>query len=208
MREQHPFLANEIKIKLIDYLVEKYHTPLLGNELLFSKNRRRADIVLLRNNKTIAFEIKGDSDDVRRLSGQIKDYLSTFDKVNIICTRRLLKKILLLVPHSVGIILFDNEFKTLRKAKTSAKNTKQNLVFFMKKQELLKIFKTGQNHDTTDEIRKKVTSKYSLSDIRKAAFLSLKVRLTPISKLFLQDKGMVTVKDDLLSLTGEIGPLR
>lgn len=208
MARDNLFLANEIKIKLLDTLLKKYTNPILSNELLFSKNRRRADIVLLKNNKIVAFEIKGDTDDTRRLSLQIKDYLLTFDEVNIICTEKYLKNISHLIPKSVGIIIFNGRFKPLRKAKVNMRVTKENLVFFMKKNELLRNFKLGTAHDTTDEIRKKVIQTVPLKTIKKIAFISLKKRLAPISKLFLKDKGLTTINDDLLTLTGEIGPIR
>ncbi|WP_440255272.1 sce7726 family protein [Candidatus Avelusimicrobium sp.] len=208
MQKNNLFLANEIKINLIDLLVKKHLNPVLGNELLFSKNKRRADIVLLNNNKIIAFEIKGDTDDTRRLSSQIRDYLSTFDEINIICTKKHLKRITCLIPNSVGMIIFDGKFKSIRKAKKNTRVTKENLIFFMRKSELLKNFKIGTTQDTTDEIRNKVARKCPLKTIKRVAFLSLQKRLTPISKLFLKDKGVVTINDDLLTLTGEVGPIR
>lgn len=205
---KNKILANKIKTNLIDCLVKKYANPILSNELLFSKNKRRADIVLLKNNKIIAFEIKGDTDDTRRIPGQIRDYLLTFDEINIICTKKHFKSISCLIPNSVGIIIFDGNFRTIRKAKTNKKATKENLIFFMKKSELLKNFKLGTAQDTTDEIRKQIVKKIPLKTIKKVVLFSLKKRLIPLSKLFLKDKGLATINDDLLTLTGEIGPLR
>ena len=78
----------------------------------------------------------------------------------------------------------------------------------MKKSELLKNFKLGTAQDTTDEIRKQIVKKIPLKTIKKVVLFSLKKRLIPLSKLFLKDKGLATINDDLLTLTGEIGPLR
>lgn len=207
MTNDKTFLANEIKVRLIDSLVKTNRSPVLSNELLFSKNKRRADLVLLKNKRTISFEVKGDSDDTRRLISQIKDYVSAFDEVNIVCTPKLLKRIVNIVPKSVGIIIFDGKFKIIRKANIN-KVTKEALVFFMKKNELLKTFKVGNSDDTTDEVRKKVVKKIGLKNVKKAAFISLYKKLSPISKLFLKDRGCSTVNDDLLTLTGEVGPIR
>ncbi len=208
MGTKHHFLANEIKTKLIDFLITKHKQPMLANELLFSKNKRRADLVLLKHNKIIAFEIKGDTDDTRRLLPQIKDYIQTFDEVNIVCTERLFRQISSIIPRSVGIIRFDGKFKNIRRATVNKKISKGNLVYFMKKNELLKRFSLGCSKQTTDEIRQKIVKNKSLIEIKKAALHTLQKKIAPTSKLFLRERGTATVNDDLLTLTGEIGPIR
>jgi|LQAB01.1.fsa_nt_gi hypothetical protein len=39
--------ANEIKIKFINWLLDKNTNAILSNELLFSENKKRADLVML-----------------------------------------------------------------------------------------------------------------------------------------------------------------
>ena len=71
--------ANEIKIAFIKWLLNKYPKSIIGNEVLFSVNQYRADILQILSNKTYAFEIKSDSDNVEGINEQLHNYMTTFD---------------------------------------------------------------------------------------------------------------------------------
>jgi 16S rRNA C967 or C1407 C5-methylase (RsmB/RsmF family) len=72
--EQKEYLsADDIKIRLLDYLTQKNKNAVFANEVLFSQNKRRADLVRLLNKTLTAFEIKGDLDNTSKLRKQISD---------------------------------------------------------------------------------------------------------------------------------------
>ena len=164
--------ANEIKIKFIDWLLDNNEGAILSNELLFSKNKRRADLVLLLKNQTISFEIKGDLDNLKCLQQQLKDYLITFDEVNIVCTNKLFKKICDLSPKRVGIILFDKKFKTIRSAKINKKLSKISLIQFCKPNAISKFLNKNQKHLPTEEMRAIAANKLTLKVLYIAGGLS------------------------------------
>ncbi|MCA6070641.1 MAG: sce7726 family protein [Endomicrobium sp.] len=88
--EQKEYLsADDIKIRLLDYLTQKNKNAVFANEVLFSQNKRRADLVRLLNKTLTAFEIKGDLDNTSKLRKQISDYINTFDKVFVITTKKI-----------------------------------------------------------------------------------------------------------------------
>ncbi|MDR0800525.1 MAG: sce7726 family protein [Endomicrobium sp.] len=203
--------ANEIKIKFIDWLLDNFDNNedvILSNELLFSKNKRRADLVLLSKNQTISFEIKGDLDNVKNLRQQLKDYLITFDEVNIVCTNKLFKRIYNLAPKRVGIILFDKKFETIRSAKINKKLSKISLIQFCKSNAISKFLNKNQKYLSTEEMRAIAANKLTLKDVKNLSYQSLIKKINPIYKIFLKDKGKFTIKEDLLNLVGEIKAIR
>ncbi|MDR0820182.1 MAG: MmcB family DNA repair protein [Endomicrobium sp.] len=208
MNDNKLLSANEIKIRSIDWLLEENKNAILSNELLFSKNKRRADIVMLLENQVISFEIKGDLDNVKNLQQQLKDYLRTFDKVNIICTNKLFNRIYNLVPKRVGIVLFDKEFKIIRSAKINKKLSKNSLIQFCKYNVLLKFLNKNQKHLSTEEMRIIVAKKLALNSVKELSYQSLTRKITPLYKIFLKDRGKFTIKEDLLNLAGEIKAIR
>ncbi len=89
----------------------------IGAEVLFSANRRSADLLIL-SQEFHALEIKGYYDDPRKLEGQLDDYHKTFDKVSVITTPKHLNRITKIIKPYTGLILFDGEtFKIIRLAR-------------------------------------------------------------------------------------------
>lgn len=199
--------ANTIKLEFIKWLLKKEKDIILGNEVLFSIYQKRADLLMIKKNKTYAYEIKSDRDNLKDIQEQLSEYLSSFDYTTLIITPKFEKNILNSIDNKIGIYVIDNnKIRILKRPLMSRKQDKNNLLQFLHKNELTKL------------LNKKGLSKYSVFDLRKIALkeipiklikeLSTKVlylRYSNLFNLFVFDtKGENITIDDLKSLTGNI----
>ena len=97
--------ADDIKIKFIAWILQNDQDAIIGHEVLYSQNQRRADLVVIKQDLMYALEIKSDIDTINRLNDQIKDYLSTFDFVSVITTSKHIKEIRSKLNKKVGIFI-------------------------------------------------------------------------------------------------------
>ena len=104
--------ANEIKIIFIKWLLDQYPKSTIGNEVLFSINQCRADILQLLDNKTYAYEIKSDSDNLENINEQLNNYLETFDYTYLVITSKYTNNQIDAINENVGVYLInkDKEF--------------------------------------------------------------------------------------------------
>jgi len=199
--------ADDIKIKFIAWILQNDQDAIIGHEVLYSQNQRRADLVVIKQDLMYALEIKSDIDTINRLNDQIKDYLSTFDFVSVITTSKHIKEIRSKLNKKVGILVVsDNDIKIIRRPKRQKRLSKQNLCEFLSRQSLLKLLKKkGISRFSMFELRKLATQLICLNDLRKEAISTLYSRYKILFELFRKDvKHQEVSKDDLISLTGNI----
>ena len=205
--------AELIKTKTIRWLLkgnldfDKSHDT-ITTEVLFSINRRKADLLII-SNKTHALEIKSDSDDLRKLKLQLNDYCKTFDKVSVITTIKNISRIKRIIPRNTGLILLNNEkFKIIKTAKINKKLNKHSLLMFLPKIELFNLCASKNIRElSTDELRNKLSHQLNISEIRAAAYLFIKKRYHKLFKFLLRDTEGKIVWDDLRGLCGKIDEL-
>jgi predicted SpoU family rRNA methylase len=209
--EQKEYLsADDIKIRLLDYLTQAQENKnaVFANEVLFSQNKRRADLVYLLNETLTAFEIKSDLDNTNKLRKQISDYINTFDKVFVITTKKNLNQVTSKIKFkNVGILLYDGDFREMQEAKTN-KVKKRDLVCIIDKNTLLRELKLKNRNISIDKIRNIAVKKIQLSQLKKISYDKLYTRYVQLFELFEKDRMKNTTIDDLLNLTGSIGNLR
>lgn len=91
------------------------------NELGLDHGRCRADIAVV-NGRLVGYEIKSDSDSLKRLAEQVRAYSAVFDRALIVVGERHVESVQRLVPKWWGVILSSRgprgaiHFQTLRKA--------------------------------------------------------------------------------------------
>jgi hypothetical protein len=91
------------------------------NELGLDHGRCRADIAVV-NGRLVGYEIKSDSDSLKRLAEQARAYSAVFDRAFIVVGERHVESVQKLVPKWWGVILSSRgprgaiHFQTLRKA--------------------------------------------------------------------------------------------
>ncbi len=199
--------ANEIKIIFIKWLLKKYPSGIIGNEVLFSSNQYRTDILQIINNKMHAYEIKSDSDNLENIEQQLQNYLETFDYTSLIFTEKYSNEKINKIDNLVGLYLItkDKKIKKIRQAKISNQIKKENLLCFLHKKELINILnEKGLSQLSVFELRKNAR-KIPLNIIKTASIDILAHRYSKLLKLFMLDtNGQVITEDDLKSLTGNI----
>ena len=99
------------------WLLKKYkNINLMASGLPFLKAKRMADLISLNGNNLIAYEIKTARDNLRRIDGQIADYLLTFDYFYLVLDKKFKKEIARFEAKRIGIILHDcGKFTLIKK---------------------------------------------------------------------------------------------
>ena len=199
--------ANEIKILFIKWLLENSPNSIIGNEVLFSNNLYRADILEIIKNKTIAYEIKSDSDNLDCIDEQLKNYIETFDYTYLVFTEKYSLDKLKSLNEYVGLYLINKcgGIELIRKAKLSKYIIKKNLLYFLHKKELIDLLnKKGLSAKSVFELRS-LCEKFALKKIKQKSIETLSCRYYKLLNLFLHDTdGKNITIDDLTSLTGNL----
>jgi len=205
--------AEKIKVRIIEWLLEGHldfdiARDSIGLEVLFSRNRRRADMLIV-SNEFHALEIKGDLDNLSKLPTQLNDYSNTFDKTSMVITTKHLKNIRQLLPRYTGIVLFEKKsLQIIRKATLRKRLDKESLLMFMGKVQLGKLLNIKNVAKySTDELRFIASEKLSLLLIRHEAYSLLRGKHKKRFDLFLYDKGSSVITDDLSSLYGDVNEI-
>ena len=199
--------ANQLKVKFIEWLIKNNKDIVIGNEVLFSENKCRADIVMLKNNKIFAYEIKSDSDNFLDFDEQILNYISTFNYTYLVMTQKHVKQLEKFSHYNIGIYIYrDGTFVHIQKPILSKQILKSNLLEFLRKPELLSLInKSGYSKYSVFTLRNMIAKRCSIKKIQEACYSSLKSRYAILYDLFLADtsKDSITI-EDLKSLTGNI----
>ncbi len=201
--------ANQLKVEFIKWLISKYGNDniVVGNEVLFSTNKCRADILMLKNNKTYAYEIKSDSDNFIEIEEQLTQYLSTFNYTYLVVTNKHKNQIERISNFNMGIILYTNPgFTLVKKPTLSTQILRENLVEFLPKTELKNLLKIPHyNKLSIFKYRKIVAKKCSKSRIQEQSYFTLFNRYSRLFDLFKHDISKDTILiEDLKTLTGNI----
>lgn len=180
----------------------------IGAEVLFSVNKRRADLLILSRNFH-ALEIKGDFDNLDKLKAQLDDYHKTFDKVSLVITPKHLAKVRKIIKPSTGLILFNaGDLTVYRVAKKCKRLNKLSLLTFLHKTNMLPLLKTQQAYKlSTDDLRTLVAQKLTTKKIREISYFYLKNQYRELFRLFHKDVGDNFLWDELKGLCGKINKL-
>lgn len=195
--------ADIIKTKVIDYLIEKFDSVVIGDEVKYGISRKVVDLLALYKGETYAIEIKSAKDDLRRLPEQISEYSKIFDHTLIFTTIDHLPKIKQVTKAKVSIFEFgaDNtiEGRLLEKRNNILKNemlATMNASFIRKSLNI-------SNFKDSDDIRKKAM-RYSKDDIHTLLYGYFMEKCSASYKLFLEERDNKTEVDDLIILSNRL----
>lgn len=151
-------LNNEkyIKALFIDYLFKTIKPQdVIGSEIMFGSRKGIADLIFLSEGLTIAYEIKAQNDDFRKMKYQLQDYNKSFDYVYLITTENHFSKAKIDVPDNNGIILIYNDYsiKVLRKSKQNFNLSSDELLSTMTMKFILKKFALSYNKLNSVQLR-------------------------------------------------------
>jgi hypothetical protein len=207
------YKAEDIKIRVIKWLIEgnlsfNAEKDSIGTEVLFSNNKRKADLLVL-SKELHALEIKGDYDNLKKLKNQLNDYHKTFDRVSVVVALKHLSKIYRIIKPYTGLIVFDKESLSIaRCAKLQKRLNKRSLLAFLSKPELNRLLKVDNNKQlSTDELRHIIAKKLTLREIQNRVHLILKKRYGELFRLFLKDTCGNITSDYLRGLCGKVEKL-
>ncbi|QTE81017.1 sce7726 family protein [Shewanella algae] len=202
-------LEQEIKASLINYLRRKSNGLFDGvivNEFVFDNFKRRADLLIVKNDKLYSFEIKSEFDDLSRLDGQVAQYLKYFDKVTIVAASKHIEQVVQSTPSNVAVLELKsvNNFKVVRRGKLSSRPSKNFLLNLLKIKEL-KAFARKFNIDIGNGERSSMVANLlsvSNSDIKKYVSSCISSRYKYSSEAFklLCDENIVK-EDDIRYLS-------
>ena len=196
--------AKHIKTRLIDYLLENYETEIIGLEVPYLFGYRRADLVTIIDNKTVAFEIKSELDSLSKLPAQIGDYIDVFNEVYVVLAEKYKRSsIVSKLPQKVGIYYIDKNNKILlqRKAKEQKILNPDKLVYFFKKEEMIRLNNINSNFSLR-KTREKFLKQNSIKNIVEYSKNILRDKYQEQFRTFINEKGKYTLKEDLHLLTG------
>ena len=204
------YSADEQKRKLIQWLLNGGFSfdpqyDAIGNEVLFSQARRRADLLVL-SDSFHAIEIKGDSDNLTKLPEQLADYRITFDKVSVATTPKHIRRVRKIIPASVGIILVEApDIEIIRKASLNRRLDKNSLLMFLDKKNLLRLLTTKNRLLSVGEMRNMIAQKATTEMIRKVAYMRLHGIYSKLSQRFFSEiKGYPLLLDEIRSLSASV----
>ena len=168
--------AQEIKALLIDQLIDgRFDGVVLGAEVPFIAGKRWADVLVVDNAHTRAFEIKSALDSLDKLKDQTTDYLDTFDFTTLVVSEMHLKEARRLVTDYVGIIVLKENgvLESIYAPKQRLRQKKEHLLNFLWRDDLIKAIRKKQpisgNVPEAFYLRKKVMELYSTPEIRNMA---------------------------------------
>ena len=194
----------KIKTLLIDKIIkdnQKINNYIICSEVPFLSGKRWADLIVLKKDKIIAYEIKSELDSLKKLPEQIKDYSNTFDKVYLVLSKKFKK--IPSIPQNIGLLKFENEKLSEQKdAKTQRKLKKENLSYFLWKQDLQK-YVINKDKNEINRMRNTFVNKYKLEKIKKLAISCLRERYEKRFELFLHDRNTKTHLEDLYLLSSK-----
>lgn len=132
--------ANQMKVRLIDFLLNNTESELIASEVSFYQGYRKADLVQLSDSAVTAYEIKSDKDNLVSLSEQMEDYLNTFSFCYLVVAEKHLESARKILPTKVGLIVISDQVVSLvRKPKENKRLSKHSLALALPSQKLLSI---------------------------------------------------------------------
>ncbi|WP_457561482.1 sce7726 family protein [Caminibacter pacificus] len=169
--------ANEIKKALIKFLEKKYVDKTITSEVgvLWNNTYKIADIVLA-NGHTIAFEIKSEADNLKRLSSQIEAFKQYFDYVYIVYWRDKFK--INNIDEKIGLIECfelkgEIKFKIIKKAYINNLNEKNLINFFWRNELRFLISSYFNENQLIKKNEKDKMSNFLLSKLNKREILKI-----------------------------------
>lgn len=193
-------LAEDIKCKIVDYILAKYPNAIIGNEIMYGTTRKVVDLLCILDNQTIAIEIKSDSDNIYRLPGQLNEYSKVFDKITVVTTLSKQSKVAKMLPSNIGHIVIRGESVTEIKASENiCKHNKREMLYSITSSFLKDYFHLNYNLHS-DDVRK-LLEKMDVSTIHDALIKFFTLKIQKSFNYFIEDRGRISNSDDIPTLS-------
>lgn len=193
----------------IEYILNEEISPLKGvsaiaGEVPFLDFVRRADLIVITDDKTIAIEVKSSSDNLTTAAEQSIDYCNVFEEVYFAINEIHYPEITLHVPRSVGIIIERNgTFELKRKATLKKRINKYLALSILNTKDLERISRSAGLHKknlSSLDMRLYLSENLNIEQTKEAIRVSLLCIAQKGFKLFKSEIGETVHSDDLLYL--------
>lgn len=194
--------ANQIKAIFIDFLLNQEKGSIIGSEIMFAYKKLLADLILLNKGNIIAYEIKAQHDDFRKIEYQLAEYNKVFDYVSLITTEKHFLKAKKCIPSQNGIIVISRELdiEKYREPKLNSYIRKEELLNTMTIRFIQEYFKLPRNNLDAIKVRKLAQNK-ELAEIKTALYSFLYKRISVRFSNFILEKGEITHYEDIALLS-------
>ena len=212
MKINNPF-EKKLKRSVLEHLYKKGildEKAIVINELTIDSFSRRADLVVIKNGKMIAYEIKSDADSLNRLSGQMDKYLDYFDKVVVVTTSKHTPNILNSINEKIEVWeIADDKVILKKRGKLKRVENKEKYLDLLKVHEMKKmahLFQIKLEGKNKQEVRKNIIkglSGISFEKLKAFTINAISNRYALTSNLFIENillrKKVILSDIDLLS---------
>ena len=191
--------AEYIKTSVIDWLLKRYPSVIIGNEVMYGFKRKVVDLLAIIDNKTYAIEIKSASDNLNRLSSQIAEYNKIFDRVIVFTVPSHLNGISQFICEGIGLYVIDKTIKRVRSSHINRNLDKLEMLYSMSSEYLKKLYPQHKNLNS-DEIRLQLINekKTVVHQLLISFYLQ---RLSERFSFFMKERGEYTLVDDIPTLS-------
>ena len=202
MKEYGLNSAEYIKCLFIDFLLSKGEDLIIGNEFMYGIKRKVVDLVVLKNKKIIAIEIKSNSDNLKRLEEQILEYKKIFDYILIVTTEKHLNKIREVTPSSIGIYAIKNDLiiNKIHSPHIQKNKDKTEMLYSINAKYLSKLDHYNLRKYNADEVRN-MYKKRRVSNIQEILLKYIIEKYKERYYLFISERGIQTHIEDLCILS-------
>ncbi|MDT8880104.1 sce7726 family protein [Halomonas saccharevitans] len=191
----------EIKIILVKHIMEEHQEYTLGAEVPFQFGERRADIALLESGYLSAFEIKGSSDNVKRLGYQTESYKKFFDYCFIVCEKENLNEVRKSIPREFGIMLAENKkIIKVRKSKHFKMHDKLSLASTLSATKLRKL-NSNNKSKSKSELCENLAKGKKVGEIRNISRMDFEEKYGVVSRILRQETTSTINADDIYTIT-------
>ena len=196
--------ADEIKIIVIEYLIERYPGIIIGNEVMYGTSRKVVDLLVLYQGETYAIEIKIDKDNLRRLPEQLKEYSLIFDHTIVFTHSKYKKEVLSLVQQRVSVYeVLNGNINKVKSFNSANRTIKREMVYSVSSVFLRRFLPTAKKIDS-DMIRMRIIRTYNKKEIHNIFYQFLEEKMVNGFKLFLHERNERNSVDDLSLLSARL----
>ncbi|MBW4762900.1 sce7726 family protein [Prevotella melaninogenica] len=196
--------ADEIKIIVIEYLIERYPGIIIGNEVMYGTSRKVVDLLVLYQGETYAIEIKSDKDNLRRLPEQLKEYSLIFDHTIVFTHSKYKKEVLSLVQQRVSVYeVLNGNINKVKSFNSTNRTIKREMVYSVSSVFLRRFLPTAKKIDS-DMIRMRIIRTYNKKEIHNIFYQFLEEKMVNGFKLFLHERNERNSVDDLSLLSARL----
>ncbi|MEI7761587.1 MAG: sce7726 family protein, partial [Thermoleophilia bacterium] len=186
--EESPVNDEAIREWLLPFLVRRGGRPL--NEISLASNNTRIDVVAMLDGTLCGFEIKSESDTLKRLPAQAKRYKRYFRKLILVVAEGHLEKARELLPGYWGLwvvhssasgVEIVHEAAPARSPKQNRHQKPEPLAYLMRKAELIDLLGSGDpgagyETMTRKELARECAERFTIEEIELAVFEALHLR--------------------------------